>query len=140
MAQHAFILCSCCRMRSCSCPPAPSPFPLGLAQAAASRNTCNVARPPALQVGRMLDSVYRPLGLGAMLALQDGAIALSSLALIAVARSGASGPLSASPLFGLLVVLAMAEKLVRAQCRLPVCVAVLNRCAAAALLASGHAK
>ncbi|KAI7840421.1 hypothetical protein COHA_005852 [Chlorella ohadii] len=69
---------------------------------------CSLAGPA---VGRMLDSVYRPLGLGAMLALQDGAIALSSLALIAVARSGTSGPLSASPLFGLLVVLAMAEKL-----------------------------
>ncbi|PRW39229.1 solute carrier family 40 member chloroplastic [Chlorella sorokiniana] len=69
---------------------------------------CSLAGPA---VGRMLDSVYRPLGLGAMLALQDGAIALSSLALIAVARSGASGPLASSPLFGLLVVLAMLEKL-----------------------------
>lgn len=49
--------------------------------------------------------------------LQDGAIALSSLALIAVARSGTSGPLASSPFFGLLVVLAMLEKLVRG-CRL----------------------
>lgn len=47
--------------------------------------------------------------------LQDGAITLSSLALIATARGGASGPLAGSPLFGLLVVLAMVEKLVSPQ-------------------------
>ena len=65
----------------------------------------------ALQVGRMLDSVYRPLGLGAMLLVQDVSILLSSVALAVAAAGGGGAPLAASPLFVVLVVLAMTEKL-----------------------------
>lgn len=65
-------------------------------------------------MGRVLDSVYRPLGLGAMLLVQDACILLSCGALALATRSGAGGtavPLVSSPLFGVLVVLAMVEKL-----------------------------
>lgn len=70
--------------------------------------------PPCIQMGRLLDSIYRPLGLGVMLVLQDLAILLSAVALVA-ARVGAPGsgsaPLVGCPLFGLLLVLTMLEKL-----------------------------
>lgn len=60
----------------------------------------------------MLDSVYRPLGLGAMLVVQDVSILLSCVALVALGAGAAAGaPVASSPLFGLMVVLAMAEKL-----------------------------
>ncbi len=60
-------------------------------------------------MGRLLDNVYRPLGLGAMLAVQDLCILLSCGALAVAARTGA--PLASTPLFPLMVVLAMLEKL-----------------------------
>lgn len=60
-------------------------------------------------MGRLLDSVYRPLGLGAMLAVQDLCILLSCGALAVAARTGA--PLASTPLFPLMVGLAMLEKL-----------------------------
>ncbi|EFN52807.1 hypothetical protein CHLNCDRAFT_138468 [Chlorella variabilis] len=70
---------------------------------------CTLAGPA---VGRMLDSVYRPLGLGAMLVVQDVSILLSCVALVALGAGAAAGaPVASSPLFGLMVVLAMAEKL-----------------------------
>lgn len=62
-------------------------------------------------MGRMLDSVYRPLGLGVMLVLQDLAILLSSLALAAAAGAPGGAPLVGSPLFALMLGLAMLEKL-----------------------------
>lgn len=67
---------------------------------------CTLAGPA---VGRLLDSVYRPLGLGAMLAVQDLCILLSCGALAVAARTGA--PLASTPLFPLMVGLAMLEKL-----------------------------
>ncbi|KAL4440206.1 hypothetical protein ABPG75_003207 [Micractinium tetrahymenae] len=67
---------------------------------------CTLAGPA---MGRLLDRVYRPLGLGAMLAVQDLCILLSCGALAAAARTGA--PLASTPLFPLMVGLAMLEKL-----------------------------
>lgn len=71
----------------------------------------NLRRPPVAlscsQMGRLLDNIYRPLGLGTMLVLQDIAILLSALALIVAAPAPGGPPIVAHPLFGLLVVSAL---------------------------------
>ena len=60
----------------------------------------------------MLDSVYRPLGLGAMLVAQDLSILLSCGALVSLGSHAAAGlPLVSSPLWGVMLLLAMTEKL-----------------------------
>ena len=68
-----------------------------------------LAPPPLTQLGRMLDCVYRPLGLGMMLLLQGASIALSA-GLLAAAAAGGGPSLVSSPLFGSLIFLTMLEK------------------------------
>ncbi|GAB4814211.1 hypothetical protein N2152v2_001257 [Parachlorella kessleri] len=64
---------------------------------------------PAL--GQILDRTYRPYGLGAMVALQDLSILASCAALVAATKQTAAASLVDSPVFSLLLVLSMVERL-----------------------------
>jgi hypothetical protein len=68
---------------------------------------CSLLGPAA---GRLMDRVYRPYGLGAMVALQGAAIVASGLVVLA-ASTNPLVPLTESAWFGLLLVLSMLERL-----------------------------
>ena len=74
----------------------------------ASPLACSLLGPA---VGRALDKVYRPYGLGAMVAAQGLAVALSCLVVLTVAGSTTGVPFGQSPLFGALLLLSMVERL-----------------------------
>jgi hypothetical protein len=67
---------------------------------------CTVLGPAA---GKMLDTVYRPYGLGAMIGLQGFAIIASGITVLATAAT--SVPFAESPFFGILIALSMLERL-----------------------------
>lgn len=68
---------------------------------------CSLLGPAA---GRMLDTVYRPYGLGIMVALQGFAIIASGVTVLATVANPAIAFID-SPLFGILIALSMLERL-----------------------------